>query len=314
MRAIRFCLSVVRRGHGPSRPVLGDGIEGVSPFLVSHMDDLLDGAHRDRAPRTNFPSDVDRRRLDAIRVGSDEDFLDAANQLAQGLSNEMSHVNARDGVLVCATFEDASDARYGAALKLQVVSDHGAVLEQLASGETILSAVHQVLDRPGELQKGIVVPDPRSTSEAVVGDKANITEARYFLVAMGVKAEQHAKRALGDLATALLPHVPTEKHNEVLSNLLAAERGPVAQVATAAVDGLMPHEAVDDVVRELEGRERPIRLVDTRAPLKTTISAGGIKISLWTSDLDRVTIEPAADGGWLISLHVDSEPVVSYRS
>lgn len=314
MKATRFCLSVVRRGHAPTRPVLGEGIEGVSPFLVSHMDDLLDGAHRDRAPRTRIPVQVNRDRLEALRMGSDEDFLDAASDLAHALSNEMSHVNAKDGVLVCVTFEDSSDVRYGAALKLQVVSDHGAVLERLASGETVLSAVHQVLDRPGELQKGIVVPDPRSTSAAVVGDKANVTEARYFLLAMGVEAEQHARRALGEMATALLPYVLAEKQGEVLENLMATEGGPVAQVAAAATKGLIAPEVVDAVVGELEGRERPIRLVDTSAPLKTTISAGGIKITLWASDLDRVTIEPAPDGGWLISLRVDSEPEVSHRS
>lgn len=314
MKATRFCLSVVRRGHAPSKPALGEGIDGVSPFLVSHMDDLFDGAHRDRAPRTKIPVDVNRDRFEALRVGPDEDFLAAADELAHSLSKEMSHVNAKDGVLVCVTYEDSDGARYGAALKLQVVSDHGAVLEKLASGETVLSAIHQVLDRPGELQKGIIVPDPRSASAAVVGDKANATEARYFLLAMGVEAEQHAKKALSEVATALLSHVDSAKQGEMLGNLMAADTGPVAQVAVAAAKGLIAPEVVELVVGELEGRERPIRLVDTRAPLKTTISAGGIKITLWASDLDRVTIEPASDGGWLISLRVDSEPDVSYRS
>ncbi|HEY5880155.1 MAG TPA: hypothetical protein VIU11_14695 [Nakamurella sp.] len=286
MKATRFCLSVVRRGVPATSPVLGEDVGEISDFLASHADSLLKRASAGTAPGSVFP-DEDRRALfEALRSGSDGEFLAGAGELAVDLVNQMGHVNSKDGVLVCATFENQGNT-LSAALKLQVVSDHGAVLAQLATGETVLSAVKQVLDRPGELQKGIVYPDSRDGSEAVVGDKANQIEARYFLLAMGVRTEEHMKRALGAVATTLVDVVRLEDRPAVLRQLTSAAPGSVDDVVAAATAGLTLSRPVEEVIKELVARERPIGVVNTQAPLKATIVAGSITIQLNSADLSR---------------------------
>lgn len=314
VKATRFCLSVVRRGQAASRPTLGEGVEEVSDFLVSHVKNLLEGASSGLAPQTALLAGAGTSPFDDLAAGSDDEFLAAADSLTKALVTEMGRVNSKEGVLVCATFEEPDGAPSAAALKLQVVSDHGAVLEQLASGEMALSAVERVLDRPGELQKGLVYPDPRTDSDAVIGDKANQREARYFLVAMGVEAEEHSRRALGAVAETLLGAVSQSARSTLIRQLGAAEPGPLKRVVAAATDGLQVNRPLDDVIEDLAGRERPIRQVNTRAPLKATIVAGTVKVDLRSLDFDQVTIEPVATGGWDITIHVDAEPVIRHHS
>ncbi len=314
VKATRFCLSVVRRGQPASRPTLGEDVAEVSDFLVSHVENLLEGAERKLAPVTSLVASDGNSHFDTLRQGTDEEFVAAADSLTKTLVAEMGRVNSKEGVLVCATFENQDGDTLAAALKLQVVSDHGAVLEQLASGEMALSAVERVLDRPGELQKGLVYPDPRDDSDAVVGDKANQREARYFLVAMGVTAEEHAKKALGAVVETLLGVVREEDKRSVIRQLATADPGPVDEVVAAATDGLQVTRPVDEVVDELASRERPIRQVNTKTPLKATIHAGTVKVDLRSLDLERVTVEPVAEGGWDITIHVDAEPVIRHHS
>jgi hypothetical protein len=226
----------------------------------------------------------------------------------------MARVNSKPGVLVCASFEEADGSRVAAAVKLQVVSDHGAVLEQLESGETVLSAVRKVLDRPGDLQKGLVYPDSRPGSETVIGDKANQSEARYFLQAMGVEAEEHSKRALGAVAKALADASAPGNRDAVVRRLDQAGPGPLEDVVAEAVRGISMERSTPEILRDLQDRERPIRAVDTSAQLKCTVRAGAIKIDLPAAEMSRVTIEPSLDGGFVIEVRTDAEPLVTYRS
>lgn len=315
MKATRFCLSVVRRGQPVAPPKMGPDVDEVSAFLVSHMENLREGATTGLAPFVTFRDPDDRVCFGMLSDGSDADFLTAAEALTRRLHAEMSHVNSKPGVLVCATFEEGHGRRSGAALKLEVVSDHGAILEQLETGEVVLSAVERVLDRPGELQKGLIYPDERPGSDAVVGDKANQTEARYFLLAMGVIAEEHAKRALGVVAEALVDAAGTSQTvTTVLERLSSADVGTLEDVVTQVTDGIALNLPVEEIINDLAARERPVRQVDTRATLKTTIEAGTVKVDLKNLDLGRVTFRESSEGGWDIIIHVDTMPRLRPRS
>jgi hypothetical protein len=314
MKATRFCLSVVRRDASPAAPALAEDVDAVSDFLVSHVDELLKGAVNSTAPVTSFIDAAKQKRLDDLRTGTDDEFLRAAESLTRDLASQMARVNSKPGVLVCASFEEADGSRVAAAVKLQVVSDHGAVLEQLESGETVLSAVRKVLDRPGDLQKGLVYPDSRPGSETVIGDKANQSEARYFLQAMGVEAEEHSKRALGAVAKALADASAPGNRDAVVRRLDQAGPGPLEDVVAEAVRGISMERSTPEILRDLQDRERPIRAVDTSAQLKCTVRAGAIKIDLPAAEMSRVTIEPSLDGGFVIEVRTDAEPLVTYRS
>ena len=89
-----------------------------------------------------------------------------------------------------------------AALKLQVMQPHAANLRQLDTGEIELSAVTDVMDAPGQLQKGALVDDPRAGSEVVMGDQLAL-EAQYFPRAFGINIEQRAPQAAVDLLAAI---------------------------------------------------------------------------------------------------------------
>ena len=80
-----------------------------------------------------------------------------------------------------------------AALKLDVHDEHAAAA-RLVGDELQLEAVQDLLDIPGELQKGAVYPDDRPHSEVIIVDKFERT-ALYFLRALEV--QQIEKRCTG---------------------------------------------------------------------------------------------------------------------
>jgi hypothetical protein len=94
-----------------------------------------------------------------------------------------------------------------AALKLEVVTPNSAVLERLETGEEVLEGATNVLDAPGQLQKGALVDDPRPQSDVIIGDRL-AQDALYFPRAFGIRAEQRPVHAAADLVAALDGRVP----------------------------------------------------------------------------------------------------------
>lgn len=317
MRATRFSLTTVRRGHPPTRAALRGGVEDVSDFLVAHVADLVARAKSGLAADATFTDTTSERHFEDLRDGTDAEFVAAATVLSQQLYKEMMPVAARDGLLICATFaHEGTGEKISAALKLQVVSDQGAILEKLESGEYELTAVHDVLDRPGELQKGLVYPDDRPTSSAVVGDKANAREARYFLRAMGVVLEERSQKGLGVLAEIVESRLGQSAAERAIARLPTLDSGPVKDLleALSEEEPSLTQELREEVLDSLSMAERPVVRVDTKAPLKTTIRSGQVRITGPAEDLQSATMEPALDGGWTITLRVREKPQRTYHS
>lgn len=137
MKATRLSFVRVTKGTAARKATIRPGVEEVSEFLCAHVQGLIDKAVEGSAANATFYDAGRQQLLEALQLGSDAEFLAAADVLAARLTDEMGHVgNPASGLLVCTTLEDGlpGASKLAAVLKLEVVSDQGAVLRRLDSG------------------------------------------------------------------------------------------------------------------------------------------------------------------------------------
>lgn len=316
MKAIRLSFVRVSKGAAPTPATIRPGVNEVSAFLCAHAQGLMEKADDGSAANATFYDVAREQLIKDLQVGSDAKFLAAADVLATRLCDEMNHVgNPASGLLVCTTFEHGSAAsRIAAVLKLEVVSDQGAVLRRLDSGEETLAAVTNVLDRPGDLQKGLVYPDSRPRSSAVVGDKAAQQEARYFLKSVGITLEARPNASAAALVAAVGKYTDRQTAQQVVEALPAVSEGSPREVLQE-IRGqgvTIPDPAVAVIVDELTNADRPVPRVDVSAPVKGKVRAGGLTVSGSASDIAGVTWDSDPSGGWVTIIHSDTEPTVTW--
>jgi hypothetical protein len=285
---------------------------GVDAFLFEHVGSLRERARTGDSPVASFVDPEAAQLFQQLLVGTEEHFLAAARTLTLRLIGRMDR-RAAPGLLVCLRLLDGR-SRSAAALKLEVVTPHAAVLESLDSGEEVLAAATNVLDAPGDLQKGGLVPDPRPSSDVVIGDRLAI-DAQYFPTAFGIQIEQRALDATFDLVSTVQAQAPSLVR-QVVQRLPDAKPGS-AKAVLEQISSAIPE--LNDGVRstildQLEQRKRPVRTVDTRAPLRLTLSADGITVS-GPAELRhrKVEVLRVPEGGWRISVALEDEPTVNYR-
>jgi len=317
MKATRLSFVRVAKGATPTQATIRPGVDEVSAFLCAHAQGLIDKALDGSAANATFYDAAREQLIEDLRSGSDAEFLTAADLLATRLTDEMSHVgNPASGLLVCTTFENGTSgtARLAAVLKLEVVSDQGAVLRRLDSGEETLAAVTNVLDRPGDLQKGLVFPDSRPRSTAVVGDKAAQQEARYFLKSVGITLEARPNASAAALVAAVGKYTDRRTAQRVIAALPSASEGSPREVLhELRGQGLnIPDPTVAAIVDELANADRPVPRVDVNASVRGKVRAGGLTITGPASDIAAVTWESNPAGGWITTIRSDTEPTVTW--
>jgi hypothetical protein len=317
MRAVRLTFFRVARGAPPAAPWLRPGVDEVSDFLVDHVADLRKRATEGTAANASFADPADLQLIEDIRTGDDAAFLAAARVLGVRLVEQMAPIgNAKPGLLLCATFhsDGTPPVASAAVLKLEVVSPHGAVLQMLDSGEETLAAVKDVLDKPGDLQKGLVFPDARPASQAVVGDKAAQHEARYFLRAMGATLEAHGSGSARDLVKAVAARAGHRVAQEVVQILPAMEPAPPTQILAALREAIpdLGEDTAAEVADALAAAERPVVRVDTTAPVKAVLRAGALTVSGPAAEVGRITWDADPEGGWVVRFNSYQEPKLTY--
>jgi hypothetical protein len=267
----------VSRGAAPGNMVERPHDAGVDAFLFDHVASLLERARGGDSPIASFVDPEASSLFDELRTEAPEKFLAAAQTLTLRLIGCMDR-RAAPGLLVCLRLRDGK-RRAAAALKLEVVTPHAAVLEALDTGEEVLAAATNVLDAPGDLQKGALVPDPRPLSDVVIGDRLAI-DAQYFPTAFGIQTEQRAVDASANLVSVVQAQAP-KLVRKVVERLPSATPGPAKDVL-AEIGEQVPQLTTDvrrTIVDQLEQLKRPVRTVDTRAPLKQVVSADGITVT-----------------------------------
>jgi hypothetical protein len=209
--------------------------------------------------------------------------------------------------LICVRAHDDHE-QYGGVLKLQVVAQHAAVLEELASGDVQLSAVTDLLDKPGELQKGALSTSWLAVDRVLVGDQLG-QDTTYFPAAFGITTYARAASAVASVLTAV-DTVDPDLAAPVAAELPSVPAGDPAAVLAALGDripGLTP-DLQADVVYILENDPRPVAYIDTSKHATETITAGPIKIAGPVVEMRKhVRILRDADG-WIVRVDSSREP------
>ncbi|MEG9227595.1 hypothetical protein [Aeromicrobium sp. Sec7.5] len=278
-------------------------------FLLEHVEALQGFANGKNSCPAVFVDPASKTSFEALRDGNDAEFLQAAHDLTLQLIGQMTGSTA-EGLLVCVQLHDGQAAA-AAVLKLQVVTPNAANLQTLDSGEQLLSAVTNVMDAPGKLQKGALLDDPQPGSDVVVGDVAS-KEAQYFPRALGISIEERpgqAAIAMLDVIKDLQGDAVEVASRNALPNLSAGTVSDVLTQLSTVVPELQPTTVRDEVSKKLAARARPVRNVETTAPLTEHITASGVTIKVPITGQDRVSIEQdKVNGGYKIIIRVDEHP------
>jgi hypothetical protein len=296
----------VEPGGTPPRMRVRTTGAAVDAYLSEHIESLLDRARQGSLSPAVFRSADARGRFSRLATGTSADFVTASQEIADRLIASMD-MRAKRGFFVAIR---CSEPVRGVALKLDVHDAAAASLQLDPSGEPTLEAVQNLLDIPGELQKGAISPDTRQGSQVIVGDRLPQTSL-YFLDALDVQQHASAGPAVPDFLGVVQDVAPT-KVRAIAAALEDAEPTTVGTFLREHGDLLDDHEraTVLDSVRTLR---RPIDDLDPESyPLREQIDADGITIRGRASVMREKMQIRNRPGGFIIEIRVDEEPQRKY--
>ncbi len=215
---------ITERGHKVVKPTWSDLDAEEESFLARHIEELRgkisEGDARGRfASGSNLLSD-----LQTMLAADKGAFVAIAERLVQQLATEMKTVNSSSCVVAVVVEITVGGSGRASILKLDAEIE-AAQLEQTEDGIR-LHVFDDLLPRPGDIQKGISWPDPRSPdSDVVVLDRVTAGSAtKYFQRAFGIVASPRPKDVEDALRKDLAALPPSE-----LSEAVAAigTGGPV---------------------------------------------------------------------------------------
>ena len=306
--------SRVAAGHTPKRQVLQPSDPGVNAFLRDHVEALLNMADKpDATPPGKFTSQQATVLFRNLHTGSDEEFIDAAHELTSRLIVRMNGRTA-DGLLVCLRVKPEGRGSVAGALKLQVDAPNAAILKALESGEVVLTAVKDMLEKPGDLQKGALVTSWHPEGEVVCGDKL-AQAARYFPEAFEIRIFSRpsmSTRAFFDAVDTYAADL-TGRIAEAWPTLQSGSpRQVVAEVGSKLPE--FTSQIQDDVARVLETASRPVARLDTQRDVTEIYKAGDIRVSgPITAMRQMVSVISLSDRvgqpNWQIVVESHDEPV-----
>lgn len=282
----------------------------IAIYLTGHMDKLVEKASGGTIAYANFSDDIRHAAFERLRNGTDEDFLEAAQSLANSLCEWMDGRTKR-GFFV-ALRRTRSERVESSVLKLDIHDEIGAAARRTADGDLTLEAVEDLLDLQGELEKGAVFPDRRDGSQIVVGDKVSTDSAKYFLEALGVRQSAKPKRANRQFMSTVYKLAPAEAPQ--IAEALSRERGRMTpEEFFSAHEELVSASQREGIVSELsEGRHPVTHLVPERL-LKKMLEADGIVVSGPVGEMEEKVRVIPIDTGWQVVIEVQSEPRPSYE-
>ncbi|WP_194894608.1 hypothetical protein [Catenulispora pinisilvae] len=304
----------VAAGLAPKPPVSQRVDSPIEGFLSAHVTDLLEKANKDDAmPPGRFNDPEVRDLFQLLYQGSDDDFPGATLQLAERLIAVMNG-RTREGLLL-ALRADGDAGRVAGLLKLQVVAEHGAVLERLDSGELQLSAVTDMLEKPGDLQKGALVTRSLPPDEVYCADRL-VTAAHYFPEAFGIRLfakPSAATKTFFEVAHRVAP----EQMAEIAARWPALESGytrdVIGRLAAEVPD--LTQEMQEEMIERLADSPRSVVRLDTGRRVKETYKIGGITLSGPIEEMvGGVHVQERPEGGWTITLNSSDEPSPVYTS
>jgi hypothetical protein len=306
----------VAAGLDPKPPVLHVVEASIENFLRAHIDDLLSKAKKNGAmPPAQFTDGEAQELFRNLYRGTEGEFLESAHQLATRLIGRMNGATA-DGLLLALRAETDTDGRVAGLLKLQVVAENGAVLQRLESGELQLSAVRDLLEKPGDLQKGALTATSLPDGEVYCADNKMPVAARYFPEAFGIRLfakPSAATRTFFDIAQRLAPGLVTP----IAESWPTLQPGTVRKVMGELGERIpeVTPELQEEMIGALEASPRPVIRLDTTRRVKESYKIGGITLDGPIEEMRRkVEVSRKPGGGWQITINSEDEPQLSHSS
>jgi hypothetical protein len=168
MNLLRAAYAFVEAGGAVPNPVITPVPPDIETYLNDHRESLLERAQTDKLAEAHFADGNALDRFRKLASGTNTEFVAVAQTLAARLHAGMD-ARSRRGFFVAATFADTHQTQ-SMVLKLDASPKTLAAIGGTATNP-VLESVDDLLDVPGELQKGAVFPDPRAHSDVCVGDK-----------------------------------------------------------------------------------------------------------------------------------------------
>jgi hypothetical protein len=307
-------LSLVDHDASPLASRLEENLEtSVRRFFVEHIVALIKKSQKtDSPPPGRFVDPEAQELFQSLHMGDATEFVGAAGVLTKRLIKRMNHTTKR-GLLVCLRAESPTE-RIGAVLKLEVVASTGATLEELASGQVRLSAVTNIMDQPGELQKGALATSQMPAEEVLCGEAFNY-QSRYFPEAFGIQVFARPSRGSSGLLNAV---ALSDRHlaPQIAEALPQMAPGSLRDVVSELGKHLpaLDSETRTTVIDTLERGRLPITYVNTQENVTAMIDQGGMIIKGSAAVFhDAVQIRQNEEGGWEAVVRFDMEPKISYR-
>ncbi len=279
---------------------------GVERYLLAHVASLLKRVPDGSSPPARFQSADGKERFQALLEGSDSEFLEAAEQLAQRIYKEMDK-RSKPGFFVALRSNEGQPIR-AAVLKLDIQAKSAAAMARTGQGRMTLEAVKNLLEVPGQLQKGAVFRDDRPASDVVVGDRLTET-ALYFLRAIDVVQVSKPGQAVTAFVAAVASVAGSNRTIPVIQALESEEQEITPEDFFARHPDLLEEFERSRVYYQLRERKRPVDRFDARqVVIDEIVTADGITIrGRATALADKLRVEERP-GGWRIVIDVYEEP------
>ncbi|MFG1685199.1 hypothetical protein ACGFNP_33910 [Nonomuraea sp. NPDC049269] len=312
-RITHMTYAMVAHHAAPGYPRLRGSDAGVNAFLGGHAQALQDLTARRQFPPGRFTDHETRALFHNIYAGTDTQFLDAADVLTKRLISRMDR-RTTPGLLVAIRANYGDTERVAGVLKFEVVAEHAAVLRELESGALELSAARNMLDAPGDLQKGALIASWLADDRAMIGERLTQGSA-YFPGALGIQIYQsplHTMSNFIDVIAEVAPEI-VDRVIEALPTVPSGEPAEVLGHLENKVDELDEVLQIE-ITHRLENLPRPVGRIETGQRLSRVIEAGPIRISGPVSEmLAKVDVREALDEGWRVVIRADAEPRIVHR-
>ena len=220
--------------------------------------------------------------------------------------------HGRAGFFVAATFTDGTNSQ-AMVLKLDASSKKLAAMSG-SGANRVLKSVEDLLDMPGDLQKGAVFPDPRSHSEVCVADK-NRESALYYLTAIEVGQHELPTKGIKALLSVISDVSPAHVEPVITALESVTNRTPAAEVLKQVMPPISPQSQAD-INGRLAALRRPVADVDpTGYATQGVVDIDGIVIRGPAARIrDDVSWQKDPNGsGYVISVRVAHLPTKRYE-
>jgi hypothetical protein len=305
----------VAANTSPRLPELRSTDVGITDFLDDHIRELIAMTRKPSAtPPGRFTRPESQTLFRQLHTGSDDEFLASADALTKRLISRMNKATA-EGLLICLRAETGKEGLVAGVLKLQVVAPNAAVLDALDSGEVVLTAVKDLLEKPGDLQKGALVTSELPHDEVLCGDRVTHI-ARYFPEAFDIQIFSRPTEAVRAFFDAVDAHAEGSLVAEVAEAWATVQPGPVRQVLNELGRKVpqLTSQLQADIAERLEVAPRPVADLDTARTVKETYNIGGITVSGPIDEMRRhVHRLEKPDGGWQLIIESTGRPTPNHQ-